>query len=379
MSDRYVPILVAIETDPTRYHGEHALRPGLLERGTTEQLLAHLAADLAKLLPTINQHSLAMPGALYDQTQVLQPGYPLAGAIQQLMHSSKQQAYSPGLLSIGSRQGTMPVAALQPDPDTPPGVLQLLVLVAGGEAQAMDALSDSMEHLLIDQGQVSPQSARALEALFGLAVTHARFMTITDLEAMLRLQLEHFGFLPLWELLDAAMQGTAGSFAVRGGDGQQLHWDGSQVWAQFETFDYFAVHGNGKALAAEQLEAAYSDFTRGLRRYLLTLKAHGVPLAVHLPGQVTALAGSFLVEDTSTTAPPGAAAVTEHNSEDAGTLAITVVQEGRLQHYYPLSPAGLNDVHELIRGFVPLGGIAFTRGMAVDTERRCLQAESLEP
>ena len=379
MSDRYVPILVAIETDPTRYHGEYALRPGLLERAATEQLLAHLASDLARLLPAINRHTLAMPGALYDQTQVLQPAYPVIDALQTLMQDSRKQAYSPGLLSIGSKQGAMPVAALQPDPGTPPGVLQLLVLMAGGEAEALSALDDTMEHLFIDQGQLSPQSARALEAQFGLTVNHARFMTLTDLEAMLRLQLEHFGFLPLWELLDSALQGSPAGPPVRGGDGQQLRWDGNSVRVQFETFDYFAAHGTGKSLAEPQLEEAYCNFTRGLRRYLLTLTAHGVPLNIHLPGQDTALEGSFLVEDTDRQAPPDAAAVTEHNSDDVGTIAVTVLHEGRLQHYYPLSPEGLNDLHEHIRSFVSAGGIAFTAGMALDTARRCLRAERLEP
>ena len=61
-------ILVGIETDPTRYHGENASRPALLDRVAAEQVLAHLATDLTSLFPAISFCTLTMAGALFDQT-----------------------------------------------------------------------------------------------------------------------------------------------------------------------------------------------------------------------------------------------------------------------------------------------------------------------
>ena len=48
-----IHILATIETDPTRYHGEHAALPRLLDRAGGEQVLAHLAADLTRMFPEI--------------------------------------------------------------------------------------------------------------------------------------------------------------------------------------------------------------------------------------------------------------------------------------------------------------------------------------
>ena len=70
-------VLVAVETDATRYYGANASRPGLLGASDSEQLLAHLAADLKSLLPGISRCSLITAGALFDQTQVLRPAYPV--------------------------------------------------------------------------------------------------------------------------------------------------------------------------------------------------------------------------------------------------------------------------------------------------------------
>ena len=100
---RHTRILVAIETDSTRYHGEHPRRPSLLEKGQAEQVLTHLSTDLATLFPEIRNCSLTMPGALYDQTQLLRPAYPLYSQLESLVLASfAGSGFSPRLLSIGN-------------------------------------------------------------------------------------------------------------------------------------------------------------------------------------------------------------------------------------------------------------------------------------
>ena len=68
---RHQYILVGIETDPTHYHGESAGRPALLDSGATEQVLAHIAADLRDMFPAIDRCALSMTGALFDKTQMI--------------------------------------------------------------------------------------------------------------------------------------------------------------------------------------------------------------------------------------------------------------------------------------------------------------------
>ena len=239
-------ILVGIETDPTRYHGEHARRPALLERVAAEQVLAHIAADLTGMFPAINRCALSMAGALFDQTQVLRPHLPVYTALETLQQSSNPGAdFQPRLLSIGVSEGQMPLHELQPFEKIPLGLLQILPLLITGPAQFVSELSAEMEHRFLEQGQVSAHSAKALESQFQISVNHARFMTITDLNALLRMQLEHYGFLPLWELLDAAMTPPAGALEVSTRNGLRFKWEAGTVHGFFESFDWWAQYGGG--------------------------------------------------------------------------------------------------------------------------------------
>ena len=83
MSDTtFYRMLVAVETDATRYYGPDAIRPAVLGERDAEQLLSHLAADLKALLPEVASCSLITAGVLLDQTQVLRPGYPVFEALE---------------------------------------------------------------------------------------------------------------------------------------------------------------------------------------------------------------------------------------------------------------------------------------------------------
>ena len=93
-TDRY-RILVAVETDATRYYGANASRPGLLGGSDSEQLLAHLAADLKSLLPAISHCSLITAGALFDQSQVLRPSYPIFNALESASVADRAGGFRP--------------------------------------------------------------------------------------------------------------------------------------------------------------------------------------------------------------------------------------------------------------------------------------------
>lgn len=360
----HIPLLLAVETEATRFHGEHAVRPAMLGKGDAEQVLAHVSADLAALFPELAECSLVMPGALFDQTQLLQPGYPVYRSLENMLAESfTADGAQPRLLSLGADRDRMPSPELEPKADVPLGMLQILPLLVAGEPGLTRDLAMRMEHRFLESGQVSAHTAKGLEANFGIPVTHARFMTMTDLHAMLRMQLEHFGFLPLWELLYAALDLEPGSLAASGRGGQRFEWRDGAVHCLFETFDHWANDGPGReySCAGQILAREYSDWTREYRQYLTTLQAHAVPVLQHLaedPDPV--LEGSFLVEVSALAPGNGAAQVTEHSSGELGTIAVTVIHAGRQLNYYPLIPAGLNELHAVLRDSgLGGGGVAF--------------------
>ena len=374
-------ILVGIETDPTRYHGENASRPALLDRSAAEQVLAHVAADLTSMFPAINRCALSMAGALFDQTQMLRPQLPVFSALKSLQQSANPGGdFQPRLLSIGTSDGQMPLPDLQPFENIPLGLLQILPILISGPAKDVDGLAQEMEHRFIETGQLSAHSAKGLEAHFQVSVNHARFMTINDLNALLHLQLKHYGFLPLWELLDAAMTPPASALEVSTDGGLTFKWQDGIVHSFFESFDWWAQYGSGADLAADdqQLQAAYSDWTQEYRVYLTMLSAHGVKVCQHLPGLEDAeLKDSFLLEES--TVIPGASALplTEHTAGELGTVAVTVVSGNRQMNFYPLQASGLNDLHEFIREQGYSGDVAYPGRICYDETSRQLISECL--
>jgi hypothetical protein len=380
-SIRHRYILVGIETDPTRYHGENASRPALLDRAAAEQVLAHIAADLTTMFPAISRCALSMAGALFDQTQVLCPDLPVYRALETL-----QQAGNPGddfharLLSIGTSDGQMPMQELQPFENIPLGLLQILPLLVSGPAEHVDELIAEMEHRFLDQGQLSAHSAKGLESHFQVWVNHARFMTITDLNALLRLQLEHYGFLPLWELLDAAMTPPEGSLEVCTPGGLKFKWQDGAVHSFFESFDWWAQYGGGvdTPAADQQLQAAYTDWTREYRRYLTMLSAHGVKVKQHLAGlEDVELMDTFVLEESTISPAQSVFPVTEHSVGDLGTVAVTVVSGNRQMNFYPLLASGLNDLHRFIREQGYGGDVAYPGSIYYDESSRQLISEPL--
>lgn len=367
--------LLAIETDATRYHGAHASRPRLLDHTGCEALLAHLATDLAALLPQFSACRLVAAGALFDQTQVLRPGYPVFEGLEGLLDAGRSEA-SPGHIHVAAEDGRIPLPALQPEDDIPLGLLQLLPLLVSGRPDAIAELAMAMEHRFLDQGQVSAPTALWLENAFGIRTNHARFMTLTDLNAMFRLQLEHFGFLPLWQLLDAALNRLQEPLSVTAGSGQAFTWREGAVHATCQTFNHWSRFGDGRNVNSYRgmLAGAYADWTRTQRQFFSVLQAHAVPLRFYLPEKPDEpLKGTYFIEADEQPAPVRSASVTEHSFAELGTLCVTAVAEGRVAHYYPLDPQGLNDIQKVLRQ-QGLGGatVAFPGSILFDEQTRRL-------
>ncbi|MDX1381362.1 MAG: hypothetical protein R3233_09585, partial [Xanthomonadales bacterium] len=358
-----------------------ATRPAPLARNDAEQMLQHVAADVRALLPDVADCSLIAAGALYDQTQVLRPGFPVFEALEATAADrSPKAAFRPTLVSIGSDNGKMPDAALQPDDAIPLGLLQLLPVVVHGPAGTVEALGRAMEYRFLEEGQLSAHSALWLQTAFDIRLTHARLMTLTDLSAMLRMQLDHFGFLPLWELLDAALSGQPGSLAVTTPSGKAWEWRGDAVHTRFETFDHWANEGGGAGLGTARMALAggYGDWTREVRQYLSTLRAHRVPVRFHLPDADRPLEGTFFRELSPVEASRGDATVTHHSFGDLGTVAVTAVTAQGVENFYPLGARGLNDIQAHLRQCAQDGlSVAFPGTIVYDERSRRLRPDQV--
>lgn len=369
--------LVAIEIDPGRIRErarESRPNAAILDQGDSEQMLAHLAADLAKLFPDFRKCRLAAAGALFDQCQVLRPGTPVFSA---LASAARAHGDTPGQTAVGATDEGMADPALRPDGEIPPSLLTLLPMLALGNRELIESLSSEMEHRFLAEGQVSPHTAGWLESAFGVGIGHARFMTLTDLNAMFRMQLEHHGYLPLWSLIDAAVSGNPDVEAQTTATGAHFQLRGERVQVIFQTFNHWARHAGSEAGAEDDaLPRAYAEWTRELRRYVSTLAAHHVPVEFRLPddckGEITE---HFLYEDVpSPAAGSPLASITEHGWPDLGTVAITALTPDTMRHYYPLTPHGLNLIHETLGAMELVGeGMAFPGTIKFNAGQRSLR------
>lgn len=376
---RHRHILLGIETDPTLYHGENARRPALLDAGRAGELLAHIATDLHEILPATAKCTLSMAGALFDQAQVLRPHYPVFSALESLWQSagSGRTPASP-YLAYGAEGQQVPHRDLQPDTDIVPGAMQLLPLLLSCRTDDYVAEVMDIDQPWAEDGQLSRATINSLETHFQVAIRHARFMSVSHLGELLQMQLEQYGFLPLWELLDAAMNPPPEPLEVRTAQGARFEWRNGVVHGFFESFDWWASHGAGVTKTGQQLQTAYAAWVRGYRRYQSVLASHDIELVQHLPGPGGAtLDGSFLLEESTVTPVPDSTPVTEHSAGDMGVVAVTVVSGQRQMNFYPLRPAGVDELHRYIHTHGLGGDTAYPGRICYDENNRQLVAETL--
>ena len=376
------PFLVALEIDSSRTPATAETGNEILGQADSEQMLAHLAADLTAILGGFGKCHLASAGVLLDQCQILRPEFPVFAALAGAVNGRREQEITSGLRALGARRGVMPLDQLQPDESIPPAPLRFVPVLASGPADLVQHLSEEMEHRFLAEGQLSAHTASWFEAAFGIGIAHARFMTLTDLNAMFRLQLEHFGYLPLWELVDAAIERRAEPLTVTTESATNYEWRDGSVRVTFQTFDFWANHGGGRDVHdPQQLPSGYAQWSRDLRRFISTLAAHHVSLEFELPPASEGTVGEdYLCERAPAARESGPlASITEHNWPELGTLVITACAAGGLKHFYPLAPQGLNHIHEVLQTLELEGeGMAFPGTIKLDESERRLRPARFE-
>ena len=362
-----VAVLV-VELDPQRPESR-GRPPAPLDRPHAEALARHIAGDLSGLYSGLENMALILTGALYDQTEVLRPGFPLTRALEDVFRGTLGQGFQPGVIALGTESGRFPVAALNPARLPGSGPLLLLPCCLIGRRLAVSTLTTNMEHSLLDSGTVSEETAQRVREGFGVEPVNLSYATLNDLVALLRVQLENAGVAALADLLEHGIYRRPGPKSVLSEQEQLFLLDGDTVHTPFATFDDWAQFGAGRELLGNELADGYAAWSQEFRQYGMTLLAYGFQLrpliGAHLdPASdpetlvtqaraATALAGDYLVETVqaaSRETPERMLEITNQFHPEVGTLAYTVQaldDEGHvlsLEHHYPLRPAGLNTI-----------------------------------
>lgn len=362
--------LLVIELDPQQpdFTG---IPPAPLDVVNATALAGHLAKDLDTILGGIEHLGLILAGALYDQTELLRPGFPLLGALADLYSGSLHGGlFTPQLMALGTDQGYFPVAAINPARRPGSGPLLLLPFCFIGPRDAINVLARSMEDTLLQNGMVSDATREAVQQAFGLQALNLSYATIGDLCALLRVQLDGNGLLSLWELLEQAWFERPGIRVATLAAGSRFLVAGDHAHTLFYTFDDWAQFGPGCKRAAAELGQGYRDWMQQQRQYALALEAYGLHVrwvlaspqleqtladadaeaSVAAMRAIPCLSGDFLVEGifrNDSENPEQQMLITHQADPELGTLAYTVTgldaqgQLLRLEHHYPLRQQGL--------------------------------------
>jgi hypothetical protein len=241
-----------------------------------------VARDLARLDPAAATLQLAISGAHCDAVELLRPGWPLHVALEQLAAGAPRHHDSGGrIVAFGAHDGRFP-PALTPSAEYAGGPLRLLPFVLSGDAATAAAVGAGFERDLLENGMAGADTALDAQALFGLRVEHARYLTLHDLAAMMALQYEHAGLAALWPILEAALLAPASEEWLDAPPEPLLHFAGGEArMALLSAAAWVARHAD-PGMDERRLERGFAHYQARQRQFAAVLAAHAVPvLFVH--------------------------------------------------------------------------------------------------
>jgi hypothetical protein len=225
-----------------------------LDRATASVLADALAHDLLAHVPEISKLDFVFVGALYDQAQLLRPGWPLHAALADALERLPHGSDNTHIVALGAHQSRLPLAILEPDRDLLGSPMLVMPWLLSGSAEIIDKVARRLERELLDQGLIGAELALAIGEAFGIKTTHARHMTTLDLCALACAQYEHAELGALWQMIEAALLKPDQDQLATLADGSMLHY--RQGLVELNSQDHRRVAQTRAILAAHGLEMA---------------------------------------------------------------------------------------------------------------------------
>ena len=306
-----------------------ALRLGL---ESASYLADHVALDLQRLAPGVQSVGVALSAALYDQAQLLRPGFPVYADLERLYRADAGEREDvPHIVAFGTSADRMASQTLEPDPRLVGGPLLFIPIALVEHAVPLAPLLRYLDEELENTGLADARTALYLAEAFSLPVEHARYLTRTDLCALCAVQLEHAGLGAAWSLIEAALFGP-GDETITTLAGQRVDFTAGRVTLPTPRYvDY-----------ASDADASLLDALREVRQYAALLDAHGIPFAT-----ADGPSNEPWIETVSSPHASTERAIFAHHSTELGTIALTLAgRDGdhwrAIKHAYAATRSGLD-------------------------------------
>ena len=221
-----LPVLLALEP----VTGESPM-PMTLGRDDAAELAQLVAADLLGLVPQVENARLVLAGALFDQVELLRPGFPVWAMLDELACRLPRGTLE-SVVAFGSHEGHMPAAELEPSANYADGPMRLLPVSLLAPANLAGDLSTQLEIQLVGRGEAGVKTADWLMRILGVRLEHVRYLSRNDLLALTCVQYEHVNLTPLWALLETALLTPERDESTMSARGLSLRYAGGTVLAQ---------------------------------------------------------------------------------------------------------------------------------------------------
>jgi hypothetical protein len=370
-----LPVVLALEL----VDGETPPRLSF-NRDEAAELAELVAADLHGLVPQVDQARLALAGALFDQVELLRPGFPVWATLDELARRVPR-GHLDNVVAFGSHEGYMPALPLEPATQFADGPMRLLPLSLLTPETLAEDLSEQLEVQLVGRGEAGARTADWLMRTLGIRLEHVRYLSRNDLLALTCVQYEHVNLAALWTMLEAALLTPYRDDDAITARGLALHYSGGSVFAQSPSQWLTTQLLDDDAARRHALAGIVFE----LRQYAALLEAHQLNLRLQpLTDRGDEAGTGYLLETLAAVEtgyePPGLFA---HEAPGLGVVVITVAQRGEggraraLAHGYPLQPQALPVLLALLADRYGIDAGLHALGRIVLDERGALGAPAI--
>lgn len=317
-------------------------RPGmtrLLDRELSQALAQALAHDLSRVCPEAERGMLVLGGSLLEPAELLRPGDPAWAALGDLARPVvRERGFQSQILAIGSHRGQTPDRRLASDHEAPQGAflaLPILLIVDGADAEGINR---SLEATLFEKGSIDPPARALLGEKAGINTVHGQLLTRNDLLAIQHVQMDTAGLGGFWPLVENILIDPEPDHELDLPGGLTARWEASEqsVSLPFSTFDEARL---GLDDYAQQLAA--------FRAIQSLLALHGIAWSCRNAQSGVALSDDQLRETGQSESADDGVTLQLHPA--CGLMAWTVSRAGQLEHWYPLSPTGFQQLQQDIQ------------------------------
>ncbi len=220
-----------------------------LDRATASVLADALAHDLATHVSEIRELNFVFVGALYDQAQLLRPGWPLHAALADALERLPRSSGDAHVIALGAYEGRLALADLEPDTRLLGSPMLVMPWLLSGNPETIDKVGQRLERGLFDNGLIGAELALAVGEAFGIKTAHARHMTTLDLCALTCAQYQHANLGGIWQIIETALLRSDQECVVALADGSLryragiVESDASDRRQRAHSRAIFAAHG----------------------------------------------------------------------------------------------------------------------------------------